>query len=66
MFEQLRWLARIGLITTRMLNRGGGLEALIEMEKSALRGVEELFTASVVRFAVFCRTRRSTDNAGRA
>jgi len=40
--------------TTRMLNRGGGLEALIEMEKSALRGVEELSTANIHSLAYCC------------
>ena len=40
--------------TTRMLNRGGGLQALIEMEKNALRGVEELSTARIHSLAYCC------------
>lgn len=40
--------------TTRMLNRGGGIEGLIEMEKHAMRGVEELSTARVNALAYCC------------
>ena len=40
--------------TTRMLNRGGSLQALIEMEKHAVRGVEELSTARVDALGYCC------------
>ncbi len=39
---------------TRMLNRGGGIEHLLEMEKQAMRGVEELSTARVSALAYCC------------
>jgi maleate isomerase len=77
MFDQIRWRARIGLITTsgqlitepryyqlaprgvtfhatRMLNPGGGLDGIREMERESWRGVSELATARVSSIAYCC------------